>query len=264
MPLSPIKVNPKKTVSIQNQLTGLISKDQDLKYLAQKSFVSYMRSVYLNANKEIFKIDELPSAEYATSLGLLGEPRIRFTRKMKVDKNTSSELQEIQQSLHDKAMKKENEKMKKKKKKEEENDSENENEESSEESDGEIEDDEEGKKKKEKSRSKLVRMRNRLNQDVYAEHRTKLIEKNEEDSDEDDFLSIKRKDHALDGDNDENDKGEGKKNVEEKEEKKRIVLSKTKKKKLLSRIVQVPGSDGPKRTLFDDEGEVLFCFFFHS
>lgn len=45
-------------------LQSLCASDTELKYLAQKCFVSYMRSVYLQANKEVFKFDELRASEY--------------------------------------------------------------------------------------------------------------------------------------------------------------------------------------------------------
>lgn len=43
-----------------------------------KAFVSYVRSIFLKSNKEVFDVTELPLEEYAYSLGLPGAPRIRF------------------------------------------------------------------------------------------------------------------------------------------------------------------------------------------
>jgi hypothetical protein len=43
-----------------------------------------MRSVYLQANKEIFHFDALPSKEYALALGLPSAPKIKFVQKKKV------------------------------------------------------------------------------------------------------------------------------------------------------------------------------------
>lgn len=48
---------------------------------AFKAFVSYMRSVYLQRNKDVFKVHELPAEEFADSLGLPGAPKIKFVAK---------------------------------------------------------------------------------------------------------------------------------------------------------------------------------------
>uniref|UniRef100_A0A8C8AS42 ATP-dependent RNA helicase n=1 Tax=Otus sunia TaxID=257818 RepID=A0A8C8AS42_9STRI len=46
-------------------------------------FVSYLRSVYLMKNKEVFDVFKLPLAEYALSLGLAMAPRVRFLQKVR-------------------------------------------------------------------------------------------------------------------------------------------------------------------------------------
>ncbi|XP_046857998.1 probable ATP-dependent RNA helicase DDX10 [Xenia sp. Carnegie-2017] len=81
VPITEIKANPKKLCNINKKLDGLCAQDQDLKHWAQKSVVSYVRSVYLQSNKRIFKVDELPVEKYAASLGLSTAPRIRFLQK---------------------------------------------------------------------------------------------------------------------------------------------------------------------------------------
>ncbi|KAJ1566890.1 ATPdependent RNA helicase, partial [Cladochytrium tenue] len=65
VPIAEIKVNPKKIRPIRQQM----------------AFISYMRSVYLQGNKEIFNVDALPADDFADSLGLPGAPRIRFVKK---------------------------------------------------------------------------------------------------------------------------------------------------------------------------------------
>jgi hypothetical protein len=39
-----------------------------------------MRSVYLQKNKDIFKVHDLPAEEYAQSIGLPGAPKIKFVK----------------------------------------------------------------------------------------------------------------------------------------------------------------------------------------
>ncbi|CAG8620139.1 2924_t:CDS:10, partial [Acaulospora colombiana] len=70
-----------KTMNIQQQLQSLCFKDPEIKYLGQKAFISYMRSVYLQSNKSIFKVDELPVDEFSASLGLPGTPKVKFVKK---------------------------------------------------------------------------------------------------------------------------------------------------------------------------------------
>lgn len=265
VPINPIKVNPKKTTAIENQLTSLIAKDNELKYLAQKSFVSYIRSVHLNSNKEVFKLNELPLDAFAKSLGLLGTPRIRFTKTLRFDKNTPIELLPPDLPLST---------VKSKTNHDDDDDNQNKTRNDDDGDDGRGDDEEEDEdesssdigsgdeedvivKKKEKDRCKQTRVRTRVNQGPLSLHRKKLIHDEDEDDDGDDpFLSIKRthrhdeEDESHDGDR--NDDNANK----EKEERKPLIISKTKRKKLLSRVVAVPGSDGPKRTVFDDEGEV--------
>ena len=51
-----------------------------------------MRSVYLQRNKNIFKATELPTEEYAASLGLAGVPKIKFLSKAKAKETAVSRL----------------------------------------------------------------------------------------------------------------------------------------------------------------------------
>lgn len=55
------EANNSKLNSITPKLKGLCAESPDLKYLAQKCFISYMRSVFLQPNKDVFKAPELPT-----------------------------------------------------------------------------------------------------------------------------------------------------------------------------------------------------------
>jgi ATP-dependent RNA helicase DDX10/DBP4 len=59
-------------------LRSLCASDTELKYLAQKYFVSYVRSVFLQKNKSVFQVDELPATKFAEALGLPTAPKIKF------------------------------------------------------------------------------------------------------------------------------------------------------------------------------------------
>lgn len=83
VPINKIQVNPKKLRSIQGKLEAFCAQDGEMKHWAQKSFISYMRSVHLQSNKEVFNVHLLPANEYATSLGLVQPPKIRFMKKLR-------------------------------------------------------------------------------------------------------------------------------------------------------------------------------------
>ncbi|KAI7874460.1 DEAD-domain-containing protein [Lichtheimia hyalospora FSU 10163] len=78
VPIEEIKIRENKKQSIQTQLQSFCFQDSEIKYLGQRAFVSYMRSVYLQRNKKIFKATELPAEEFAHALGLAGVPKIKF------------------------------------------------------------------------------------------------------------------------------------------------------------------------------------------
>lgn len=80
VPISKIKANMSKTHSIKSSLSGFCAQDPALKYLAQKAFISYMRSVYLQKNKAVFDVHSLAADKFAASMGLLGAPKIKFAK----------------------------------------------------------------------------------------------------------------------------------------------------------------------------------------
>jgi ATP-dependent RNA helicase DDX10/DBP4 len=80
-------VNPAKTISITSSLESILSKEPDMKFLAQKALRSYLRSVFLMSNKEVFDVANLPHEEFAASYGLIGAPKIKFLKGKKVDKS---------------------------------------------------------------------------------------------------------------------------------------------------------------------------------
>uniref|UniRef100_A0AAA9SP00 ATP-dependent RNA helicase n=1 Tax=Bos taurus TaxID=9913 RepID=A0AAA9SP00_BOVIN len=90
VPVKEIKINPEKLIDVQKKLESFLAQDQDLKERAQRCFISYIRSVYLMKDKEIFDVSKLPISDYALSLGLAVAPRIRFLQRMQ--KQPSKEL----------------------------------------------------------------------------------------------------------------------------------------------------------------------------
>lgn len=72
----------RKVLPTKGQLSALLAEHEDLKQTAQAAFLTYMRSVHLNPNREIFNISKLDPDAYAASLGLLAAPHQRAVKKM--------------------------------------------------------------------------------------------------------------------------------------------------------------------------------------
>ncbi|OJJ37731.1 hypothetical protein ASPWEDRAFT_39466 [Aspergillus wentii DTO 134E9] len=174
VPIERINIKANKQHSVKDQLQNMCFKDPELKYLGQKAFISYVKSIYVQKDKEVFNLKELPLEEYAGSLGLPGAPRIKFI-KGDDTKERKNAARFVGGDLSD-------------------------------------EDDEGAKKPKEEPqvRTRYDRMFERRNQDVLADHYSKLINDDgtivasankgaADDADEDnDFLSVKRRFDAGD------------------------------------------------------------------
>ncbi|KAI0827473.1 DEAD-domain-containing protein [Trametes gibbosa] len=192
-----IKIKASKTQSIATQLQKLAFQESEIKYLGQRAFVSYLRSIYLQKDKSIFKVGELPVERYAEALGLPGMPKIKFLSKemAKQRKNASRTVTELQSRP------------------EPENENSEGESESSEDDFGDEDSSPENaaieatsgtaEQKPAHVRTKYDRMFERKNQNILSEHYTKLVDHsgdgNGDDSDED-FITLKRADHELEGD----------------------------------------------------------------
>ena len=177
IPIERINVRAKKQQSIKNQLQNMAFKDPQLKYLGQKAFISYIKSIYLQKDKEIFHMDELPLEGFAESLGLPGAPRIRFAKGDNAKKLKNAPRNTMQ---------------------------------SSDDEDEELQsgnalrpESKENAKNAETVRTRYDRMFERQNQDVFAPHYANLLEDaqgndSSEDANEDlqqdeDLFSVKRR-----------------------------------------------------------------------
>uniref|UniRef100_A0A8C1TY34 ATP-dependent RNA helicase n=1 Tax=Cyprinus carpio TaxID=7962 RepID=A0A8C1TY34_CYPCA len=87
VPINKIKVNPEKLVSVQQKLEAFLAQEKEQKERAQRCFVSYLRSIYLMKNKDVFDVFQLKLPEYAMSLGLAVAPRVRFLNKAQQQKS---------------------------------------------------------------------------------------------------------------------------------------------------------------------------------
>uniref|UniRef100_A0A673I3R3 ATP-dependent RNA helicase n=1 Tax=Sinocyclocheilus rhinocerous TaxID=307959 RepID=A0A673I3R3_9TELE len=87
VPINKIEVNPEKLVCVQQKLEAFLAQEKEQKERAQRCFVSYLRSIYLMKNKDVFDVFQLKLPEYATSLGLAVAPRVRFLNKAQQQKS---------------------------------------------------------------------------------------------------------------------------------------------------------------------------------
>ncbi|RAK78545.1 RNA-dependent ATPase HCA4 [Aspergillus fijiensis CBS 313.89] len=238
-----INVKANKQQSIKDQLQNMCFKDPELKYLGQKAFISYVKSIYVQKDKETFDVKNLKLEEFAASLGLPGAPRIKFIKGEDTKERKNAPRLAAYASSED-------------------------------------ESDEDGEKKKAKKeepqvRTKYDRMFERRNQDVLAEHYSKLINDDgtmvepntaTQDADEDDdFLFVKRRFEAGDKDlgagssseEDDDEAGAEKKptKVVQLDGKQALVIDSKRREKLLKskkKLLKFKGKGS--KLVFDDEG----------
>ncbi|XP_074584429.1 LOW QUALITY PROTEIN: DEAD-box ATP-dependent RNA helicase 32 [Curcuma longa] len=80
-PKIPIKLRKaKESVSISALLASLQVKYPSMQQLAQRAFVTYLKSIYLKKDKEVFDASKLPIEDFAASLGLSATPKLRFLK----------------------------------------------------------------------------------------------------------------------------------------------------------------------------------------
>ncbi|XP_076145090.1 putative ATP-dependent RNA helicase DDX10 [Alosa pseudoharengus] len=81
VPINKIQINPEKLVSVQQKLEAFLAQEKEQKERAQRCFISYLRSIFLMKNKQVFDVTQIKLSEYAASLGLAVAPRVRFLSK---------------------------------------------------------------------------------------------------------------------------------------------------------------------------------------
>ncbi|KAG5519736.1 hypothetical protein PMAC_000009 [Pneumocystis sp. 'macacae'] len=161
-----IKIKSSEKIDISKQLQHICFKEPEIKYLGQKAYVSYLRSIYLQKDKEVFKLEDLSIKEFSSKMGLLGVPKIMFLNNIdnKILKNMPKKLQTY---LNNKNIEEEDKTNKK----------------------GII-------------KTKYDKMFKRLNQSVISEHYKKVVENtdfliNNSSTDDDEFMKIKKVDSDL-------------------------------------------------------------------
>lgn len=90
-----LRINHKQLRSTVNQIQAFLAESTDTAELARKAYVSYIRSVYLQSDKSVFDVREIPLEPLAISMGLQRVPPIKFIGTMKHKKNLPYALQDI-------------------------------------------------------------------------------------------------------------------------------------------------------------------------
>lgn len=99
--LKKLTPSPAKTFNIISGLQGIVAEYKDIKHLAERAFVSYVRSIFLMPNKEIFDVNALPLKEFAESLGLVSVPELSIT---KAETHTKTKLQKLREKIKSKKL----------------------------------------------------------------------------------------------------------------------------------------------------------------
>lgn len=82
------KINPSKVTSIQPRIAAAVASNQELRKLAQRAFTFYVKSTFLQHDKEVFDVREFDFDLLAKSYGLSVTPKISFKSEVSTNRNT--------------------------------------------------------------------------------------------------------------------------------------------------------------------------------
>ena len=219
IPINKVNVRENKKQSIKSELQNQCFQSPDVKYLAQKAFISYVRSIFLQPDKEVFKFSELDLDGFAASMGLPGTPQVKFQEGDDIRRGDAKNRSYS--------------------------------------SDSESDEGGEGKKKGE-VRTKYQKMAERQNQDVLSSHYRKLLDGGEGSDDEDgDFLSVKRVlegDAAIDAAAGSKDEAEGNIKTVKLGNTEVVIDSNRREKMLKSKKKMLKYMEKGQKLIFDEDG----------
>ncbi|KYK61354.1 ATP-dependent RNA helicase DBP4 [Drechmeria coniospora] len=227
IPIQKVHVKEKKKRDIKDHLQNMCFQYPDLKYLGQKAFISYSRSIHLQKDKTIFKFNKLDLDGFAASMGLPGTPQIKFHKGQDVKKIKNAPRDGMSSG-----------------------------------SESDMDLDGAKPKKKNEVRTKYDKMFERQNQDVLSSHYSKLVanegaKAGDGDSDDDDFLAVKRRlnDQDLDDVIKQGNAGSSAKVITGLGgDEPYVIDSKRREKALQSKKKMLKFKGNPTKLVFDDEG----------
>ncbi|ORX41183.1 P-loop containing nucleoside triphosphate hydrolase protein [Kockovaella imperatae] len=206
-----IKIKDSKMGSLKQQMQNFAFKDPEIKYLAQRAFISYMRSVHLQKDKTVFDLSELPAEAFAESLGLAGAPQIKLMDNGQGKAKRMGPAATVTRVSVDDGEVSDDEGLGIGAQREIVGSSESEGEDSEQGSGMDEEEQRSGDEGKSEEvstakaavRTKYDRMFQRKNQSILAPHYSAMVAKDDDSgSDDDDVLKLARQDHDLSGDED--------------------------------------------------------------
>lgn len=225
IPIQKVHVKEKKKKSIKDSLQNMCFQNPDLKYLGQKAFISYARAIFLQKDKDVFKLNKLDLDAFAAGLGLPGTPQIKFQKGDDIKKIKNASRAGMS---------------------------------SGSESEMDLDGEKPKKKKQNEVRTKYDKMFERQNQDVLSKHYSKLVVDGDgqEGSDDDDFLSVKRRlnDDDLDAEIKKGSIGNAKVLEGLGGDEPYVIDSKRREKALQSKKKMLKFKGNPSKLVFDDEG----------
>ncbi|KAL1409788.1 ATP-dependent RNA helicase dbp4 [Vanrija albida] len=266
-----IKIKESKMGKLDQQMQSFCFKEPEIKYLGQRAFISYMRSVHIQKDKSIFKLSELPAEKYAASMGLPGAPQIKLLdqgKKVKERGGPKKDEDEGPTVVHQKLAPLSDEED------DDDEDEEDEDEDDEESEEEESEDDDEpasgsGSESEDlpirsapQVRTKYDRMFERKNQDILTDHYSKVVAHDDDllaagAEDDDDVFTLARRDHDID-DDETADLGISEALADPSKPKPLITsddLSKRKLKAASTRTGQLKNRPAPTKVFFGEDGE---------
>ena len=76
--LNKVRINPDRVASITPRISSAVASSRELKYLAQRAFLFYLKSVFQQADKEVFDATEHNYELLSKSFGLAMPPTVTF------------------------------------------------------------------------------------------------------------------------------------------------------------------------------------------
>lgn len=76
-----LQANTKRLQPVSGLLSALLAKYGDMQEVARKAYITYLRSIHKQGDKEVFDVMKLPVEEFSVSLGLPMAPVVRCLKK---------------------------------------------------------------------------------------------------------------------------------------------------------------------------------------
>lgn len=76
IPIHQTRINPQRITDITPRIAATVASNQELKKLAQRAFMFYIKSVYQQSDKDVFDVREIDYAKMAKSFGLSNIPKV--------------------------------------------------------------------------------------------------------------------------------------------------------------------------------------------